>query len=114
MERKDFLEKCEKISPAPWRGKGSSRHLQILPCHYLRRMLGTPGCLMAGAFTVRLLLSRLTEFPETVENRIELANSQVGIKAVREAAYLLKHAVPIYENGCSCQPVREPLWMLRA
>jgi hypothetical protein len=42
-----------------------------------------------------------------IENRVEVANSQVGVRAVREAAFLLGHSVPIYENRTSCQPVKQ-------
>lgn len=61
--------------------------------------------LAAAALVVRLFLVHFTRIPQLIENRVEVANSQVGVKAVREAAFLLSHSVPIYENRTSCQPV---------
>lgn len=60
--------------------------------------------LFALAAALRLALFRLTSIPRMLENRVELANSQTGIKAVREAIFLMERMVPIYQNQTMCQP----------
>lgn len=60
--------------------------------------------LFAMAAALRLLIFRLTNIPRLLENRVELANSQIGIKAVREAIFLLERNLPIYQNRVMCQP----------
>ncbi len=56
------------------------------------------------AAAIRLLFLRLRPIVEIVENRIEVSNSQIGIKAVHEAIFLADRGVPIYQNPSSCQP----------
>jgi hypothetical protein len=60
--------------------------------------------ILGAAGFIRLLLSRFSGFPDALENRVELANTQVGIKAVREAIFLLDEGVPIYQTKSVCQP----------
>lgn len=62
------------------------------------------------AAMIRFVFLRFTGLPASVENRVELANTQVGIKSVREAVYLLGHSVPIYQNKSTCQPVQSNFW----
>jgi hypothetical protein len=57
------------------------------------------------AAVIRFVFLRFTSLPASVEDRVELVNTQVGIKSVREAVYLLRHSVPIYQNKSTCQPV---------
>ena len=60
--------------------------------------------LFGAATAIRLGFLFFTSLPGVLENRIEVANAQIGIKAIREAIFLLDNGVPVYQTESACRP----------
>lgn len=68
-------------------------------------MEGDSWKLFGAATAIRLGFLLLTSLPQVLENRIEVANAQIGIKAIREAIFLLDNGVPVYhQTETTCRP----------